>query len=99
MAFNCQDPVFVSIAVDEIQWRISSLALHPVLRLPFPSLAYNAAAAIRQLQMLRLSSNSNRISDQRATTSAAFPANGKFLNHRRVSIINAINYKIISIRT
>ncbi|KHJ91539.1 hypothetical protein OESDEN_08597, partial [Oesophagostomum dentatum] len=38
--------------------------------------AYNAAAAIRQLQMLRLSSNSNRISSQRASaasTSAAFP--------------------------
>ncbi|WKY08660.1 hypothetical protein Q1695_007862 [Nippostrongylus brasiliensis] len=34
--------------------------------------AYNAAAAIRQLQMLRLSSNSNRISSQRASTSA-FP--------------------------
>ncbi|RCN45458.1 kinase domain protein [Ancylostoma caninum] len=35
--------------------------------------AYNAAAAIRQLQMLRLSSNSNRISSQRASTSAPFP--------------------------
>ncbi|PAV87180.1 hypothetical protein WR25_02387 [Diploscapter pachys] len=34
--------------------------------------AYNATAAIRQLQMLRLSSNSNRIGQQQRATTSAF---------------------------